>query len=117
MLFLQARAQRQVPADKTALIYAMEPVFAALFAWLRLSAALSLSAALWAAVVVLAVVLSQWKTARTESNIGPGCMRLHAASLSASLVKESAKKLSSDRPASRQKSRFAESTTIGAPQA
>ncbi len=32
MLFLQARAQRHVAAEKAALIYAMEPVFAALFA-------------------------------------------------------------------------------------
>jgi drug/metabolite transporter (DMT)-like permease len=61
MLFLQARAQRHVSADKAALIYAMEPVFAALFAWVWLSEGLSLRAALGAGVVVFAVVFSEWK--------------------------------------------------------
>ncbi|WP_342618449.1 DMT family transporter [Rhodoferax sp. GW822-FHT02A01] len=61
MLFLQARAQRHVRADKAALIYAMEPVFAAMFAWVWLSEGLSLRAALGAAVVVFAVVFSEWK--------------------------------------------------------
>ena len=61
MLFLQARAQAHVSADKAALIYAMEPVFAALFAWLWLSEGLSLRAAIGAAVVVFAVLLSEWK--------------------------------------------------------
>ena len=63
MLFLQARAQRHVSADKAALIYAMEPVFAALFAWMWLSEGLSLRAAIGAAVVVFAVVWSEWKPA------------------------------------------------------
>ena len=62
MLFLQARAQRHVSADKAALIYALEPVFAALFAWLWLSEGLSLRAAIGPAVVVFAVVLSEWKS-------------------------------------------------------
>ncbi len=61
MLFLQARAQRHVAADKAALIYAMEPVFAALFAWVWLSEGLTLRAALGGAVVVFAVVFSEWK--------------------------------------------------------
>lgn len=65
MLFLQARAQRHVSADKAALIYALEPVFAALFAWLWLSEGLSLRAAIGAAVVVFAVVLSEWKSSPT----------------------------------------------------
>jgi drug/metabolite transporter (DMT)-like permease len=63
MLFLQALAQRHVRADKAALIYAMEPVFAALFAWMWLSEGLSVRAALGAAVVVFAVVFSEWKSA------------------------------------------------------
>lgn len=61
MLFLQARAQRHVSADKAALIYALEPVFAALFAWVGLSEGLTVRAALGAAVVVFAVVFSEWK--------------------------------------------------------
>jgi drug/metabolite transporter (DMT)-like permease len=64
MLFLQARAQAHVSADKAALIYAMEPVFAALFAWVWLSEGLSLRAALGGAVVVFAVVFSEWKPAQ-----------------------------------------------------
>ena len=59
MLFLQAMAQRFVSADKAALIYAMEPVFAALFAWLWLSEALTAQAALGGAMVVCAVILSE----------------------------------------------------------
>jgi drug/metabolite transporter (DMT)-like permease len=61
MLFLQARAQRHVPAEKAALVYAMEPVFAALFAWLWLSEGLTLRAAIGGAVVVFAVVFSEWQ--------------------------------------------------------
>ena len=63
MLFLQARAQAHVSADKAALIYAMEPVFAALFAWGWLAEGLSLRAAIGAALVVFAVVFSEWKPA------------------------------------------------------
>lgn len=63
MLFIQAIAQRHVSADKAAVIYAMEPVFAAMFAWWWLAEALTLKAALGGAVVVLAVVLSEWKSA------------------------------------------------------
>jgi drug/metabolite transporter (DMT)-like permease len=62
MLFLQARAQRHVSADKAALVYAMEPVFAALFAWACLAEGLTLRAALGAAVVVFAIVFSEWKS-------------------------------------------------------
>lgn len=57
MLFLQARAQRYVAADQAALVYAMEPVFAALFAWLWLAEGLGAMAALGAVLVVIAVVL------------------------------------------------------------
>lgn len=62
MLFLQAMAQRHVTADKAALIYAMEPVFAAVFAWMWLAEVLSIQAAIGGGMVVLAVVLSEWKT-------------------------------------------------------
>jgi drug/metabolite transporter (DMT)-like permease len=66
MLFLQAMAQRHVSADKAALIYAMEPVFAALFAWLWLAELLTWKAAIGGAMVVLAVVLSELR-----NNMGP----------------------------------------------
>lgn len=61
MFFLQVLAQSHVPANKAAVIYAMEPVFAALFAWLLLSEILTLRAALGAAIVVFAVLLSEFK--------------------------------------------------------
>jgi len=63
MLFLQAVAQRHVSADKAAVIYAMEPVFAALIAWVWLSEALSISAAIGGAMVVGAVLLSESRAA------------------------------------------------------
>jgi drug/metabolite transporter (DMT)-like permease len=68
MLFLQAQAQRHVSADKAALIYAMEPVFAALFAWIGLSESLSLRAALGAALVVLAVLYGEWKSGSSSAD-------------------------------------------------
>ncbi|MCX8520648.1 MAG: DMT family transporter [Rhodoferax sp.] len=66
MLFLQAKAQRYVSADKAALIYAMEPVFAALFAWVWLHEGLGLRAAVGAVLVVFAVVFCEWRTGRTS---------------------------------------------------
>ena len=60
MLFLQAVAQRHVSADKAALVYAMEPVFAAVFAWLWLNEVLTLQASAGAAMVVFAVVISEY---------------------------------------------------------
>lgn len=62
MLFVQAMAQRHVSADKAAVIYAMEPVFAAAFAWWWLAEALTLKAAIGGAIVVVAVILSEWKS-------------------------------------------------------
>jgi drug/metabolite transporter (DMT)-like permease len=64
MLFLQALAQKHVAADKAALIYAMEPVFAAAFAWAWLAEVLTPQAAVGAALVVSAIVMSEWKQAR-----------------------------------------------------
>jgi drug/metabolite transporter (DMT)-like permease len=63
MFFLQAVAQRQVSANKSAVIYAMEPVFAALFAWAWLSETMTLRALLGAVIVVFAVVLGELKPA------------------------------------------------------
>ena len=60
MLFLQAIAQRHVSAEKAALVYAMEPIFAAMFAWLWLNELLTLQASVGAAMVVLAVVMSEY---------------------------------------------------------
>ena len=67
MLLLQAIAQRQVPADKASVIYAMEPVFAALFGWLWLNEVLSSRAALGGAMVVVAVLVSELKPGRAHT--------------------------------------------------
>lgn len=60
MLFVQARAQRHVAANQAALIYAMEPVFAAMFAWVWLAQGFGWMAGLGAALVVIAVVIGSW---------------------------------------------------------
>lgn len=62
VLFLQALAQRHVSADKAAVVYAMEPVFAALFAWWWIGESLSPSAAVGGLVIVAAVLLSEWRS-------------------------------------------------------
>ncbi|OYU46096.1 MAG: hypothetical protein CFE44_03980 [Burkholderiales bacterium PBB4] len=59
MLVLQAMAQRHVSAEKAALIYALEPVFAAAFAWGWLGEILGLQVALGGALVVMAIVVSE----------------------------------------------------------
>lgn len=64
MLFVQAWAQKQVSAPKAALIYAMEPVFAAACAWLWLNETLQPLAAVGAVVVVASVVAGEWSTTR-----------------------------------------------------
>lgn len=68
MLLLQAMAQRHVPADKASVIYAMEPVFAALFGWIWLHEVLSGRAALGGALVVVAVLLSELKPERAGAD-------------------------------------------------
>ena len=57
--FLQALAQTHVSAEQAAIIYAMEPVFAALFAWFYLAEVMTPMAQAGALVVMFAVVLSQ----------------------------------------------------------
>jgi drug/metabolite transporter (DMT)-like permease len=61
MLFLQAVGQRHVPADKAAVIFSMEPVFAALAAWLWLGELLNARATLGGVLVLSAVILSELK--------------------------------------------------------
>ncbi|MHB8425756.1 MAG: DMT family transporter [Gammaproteobacteria bacterium] len=61
MLFLQAVGQRRVSAEKAAVIYAMEPVFAALFGWLWLHETLGVRGFVGGAMVVLAVIFGEWR--------------------------------------------------------
>jgi drug/metabolite transporter (DMT)-like permease len=59
MLFLQAVGQRHVPASKAAIIYAMEPVFAALFGWLWLGELLGWRGLAGGALVLAALIVSE----------------------------------------------------------
>jgi drug/metabolite transporter (DMT)-like permease len=62
MLVLQAVAQRNVPAEKAAVIYAMEPVFAALFGWLWLNETLGMRGVAGGALVIAAIIMTEIKT-------------------------------------------------------
>jgi drug/metabolite transporter (DMT)-like permease len=64
MLFLQALGQSAIGADKAAIIYAMEPVFAALFGWLWLDEALGWRGVAGGAVVIGALILSERRLVR-----------------------------------------------------
>ncbi|MCS7197403.1 MAG: DMT family transporter [Candidatus Bipolaricaulota bacterium] len=59
VLWLQALAQRVVPAYAAALIFALEPVFAAIFAYFLLGEVLSLQGWLGGALVVLAMIIGE----------------------------------------------------------
>ncbi|HJV53583.1 MAG TPA: DMT family transporter [Noviherbaspirillum sp.] len=67
MLFLQALAQRQVPADKAAVIYAMEPVFAALFGWIWLDEMLGWRGVIGGALVIGALIVSEMRPAAANN--------------------------------------------------
>jgi drug/metabolite transporter (DMT)-like permease len=70
MLFLQALGQRGLSADKSAVIFAMEPVFAALTAWLWLGELLTGRAAMGAALVLAAVIFSELKPRHSPRQSG-----------------------------------------------
>jgi drug/metabolite transporter (DMT)-like permease len=69
--FLQALSQTHVSAEQAAIIYAMEPVFAALFAWFLLAEQMSSMAQLGAVIVVFAVLLSQRPEALAPTHEAP----------------------------------------------
>jgi drug/metabolite transporter (DMT)-like permease len=58
--FIQAFAQRSVSAVQTAIVYALEPVFAAVFAYFWLHETLGWRGFVGAGLVLLAMILSQW---------------------------------------------------------
>lgn len=67
MLFLQALAQRHVAADKSAVIYAMEPVFAAMFGWIWLDEFLGWRGAIGAVLVIGGLVLNEMRPTSVRS--------------------------------------------------
>nr|BAL58421.1 permease, DMT superfamily [Candidatus Acetothermum autotrophicum] len=66
VLWLQALAQRVVPAYAAALIFALEPVFAAIFAYFLLGETLSLQGWLGGALVVLAMIMGEFRLPAKE---------------------------------------------------
>lgn len=68
MLFLQAVGQRRVAAEKAALIFAMEPVFAALFGWMWLGELLGWRGVVGGTFVISALVLSELRPAAGKAN-------------------------------------------------
>jgi drug/metabolite transporter (DMT)-like permease len=67
MLFFQAMGQRVVSASKAAVVYALEPVFAALFGWWWLRESMSTRALLGAGLVIVAVVVGEWRFATDDA--------------------------------------------------
>ncbi|HEV2611503.1 MAG TPA: DMT family transporter [Noviherbaspirillum sp.] len=70
MLFLQAIGQRKVPADKAAVIYSMEPVFASLFGWMWLGEVLGVRGLAGGAIVIGALLLSELRPRSQEISSG-----------------------------------------------
>jgi drug/metabolite transporter (DMT)-like permease len=61
---LQAWGQQRVDALRSAIIFGLEPVFAAVTAWLLLGERMGAVALAGAALVVLALIWSQWQPPR-----------------------------------------------------
>lgn len=66
VLWLQALAQRVVPAYAAALIFALEPVFAAIFAYFLLGETLSAQGWLGGALVVVAMIIGEFRLPAKE---------------------------------------------------
>lgn len=64
MLLLQTVAQREVSAEKAALVFVLEPVFAALFGWWWLGESMSIREVAGGAIVIAAVTLAEWRFTR-----------------------------------------------------
>ncbi|MBD3167733.1 EamA family transporter [bacterium] len=63
---IQTRFQPDVPAGHAAIIFALEPVFAAIFAWLLLRETWTLTGLLGASLILLAMFLSGWGSTRPK---------------------------------------------------
>ncbi|MCL6527002.1 MAG: DMT family transporter [Thermaceae bacterium] len=66
-VWLQALGQRFVPAAEAAIIYALEPVYASIFAYFLLHERLGWQGRIGAALIVLATLVSQLLSARPHS--------------------------------------------------
>jgi drug/metabolite transporter (DMT)-like permease len=64
--WLQLRYQPQVNATETALLYATEPAFAALFSWVAIGETMSKAAMMGGVLIVAGAVLGEWGDAATR---------------------------------------------------
>lgn len=71
-IVLQAWGQQRVDATRSAIIYGLEPVFAACAAWVLIGETLAASALAGAALIVTATVLGQWPTRSSRSSPDDG---------------------------------------------
>ena len=60
---LQAWGQQRVDAMRSAIVFGLEPVFAALTAWVLIGERMGPAGMAGAALIVLALVVSQWQPA------------------------------------------------------
>jgi drug/metabolite transporter (DMT)-like permease len=58
-IHIQAIGQRSIPAERAALIYAMDPVYAAIVAKIYLGETLGIQGVVGAAIIAVAVIASQ----------------------------------------------------------
>ncbi len=72
MVWLQAWGQARVRAVQAALMYSLEPVFAAITAVFYIAEVLTGRAALGAAIIVLGVMVSQWPARQPATRHAPG---------------------------------------------
>ncbi|MGM3307962.1 DMT family transporter [Anabaena sp. WFMT] len=68
VIWLQTVAQRWIRSEEAALLYTLEPVFAAIFSFLLLGERLGLNGFIGAVFVLAAIALSQQKSPDVESN-------------------------------------------------
>jgi drug/metabolite transporter (DMT)-like permease len=69
-IVLQVLAQRWVNAYETALMYTLEPIFAAVFSFLILGEQLGIRGLIGATFVLVAMIFGQTKSQETEQNGG-----------------------------------------------
>ena len=66
--WLQTHFQRYTTASRTALIFAMEPVFAAMFGYILLGESMPPRGALGAGIILASIVVSEWIKARVPAS-------------------------------------------------
>jgi threonine/homoserine efflux transporter RhtA len=65
----QAIGQRSIPAERAALIYAMDPVYAAVVAKIYLGETLGVQGVVGAAIIAVAVIASQLAANKADKDV------------------------------------------------